>query len=387
MKICGVIAEFNPLHNGHKYLIEKAKENADALVCVLSGSFVQRGEPAFISKWERTKLALENGCDLVLELPCPWSMSTAANFAFGAVDLLCKAGIDTLIFGSECGDIDLLLKTADILESKEFNAKIKQYLKDGKTFAAARQCAMEQLNPECAVILENANDTLAIEYILAARKINKNLEFKAVKRIGAMHDSSEIGSTVSASFIRQNQTFSEEYMPKRSAELLEKLNKNGEITDYTKLNIAVPCALRLKDDKDFSNLPDISEGLDNCLLNASKTAGSLDELILSVKSKRYTHARIRRLCMSAFLKIDNSFYFKAVPYLRPLGFNSLGESVLKAAAKKDTPILSRASQIQDFDDFSQKVFKAEQNATDVFALTLKNPLPAGLDYTKKIIKL
>ena len=91
--------------------------------------------------------------------------------------------------------------------------------------------------------------------------------------------------------------------------------------------------------------------------------------------------------MSAFLKIDNSFYFKAVPYLRPLGFNSLGESVLKAAAKKETPILSRASQIQDFDDFSQKVFKAEQNATDVFALTLKNPLPAGLDYTKKIIKL
>ncbi len=387
MKICGVIAEFNPLHNGHKYLIETAKSSADVVVCALSGSFVQRGEPAFISKWDRTRLALSIGCDLCLELPTPWSMSAAANFAFGAVGLLVSVGIDTLVFGSECGDIDLLLKTADILESTQFSEKVKKHLSDGKTFAMARQCAMEETDKKCSIVLQTANDTLALEYILAARKIKANIKFLAIKRIGAMHDSDVLDSTVSASFIRQNRIFSEETMPPECANLLNTLDANGHITDYTKLDNAVLSVLRLKEESEFSNLPDISEGLENRLIKAVKTAGNLEELIFSVKSKRYTLARIRRLCMSLFLGLDNSFYFKSVPFIRPLGFNKLGEKVLKSASKGNVPILSKASNIESLDEFAKKAFYAEQRATDIFALMLKNPLPTGLDYTQKIIKL
>lgn len=387
MKICGVIAEFNPLHNGHKYLIETAKSNADVVVCALSGSFVQRGEPAFISKWDRTRLALETGCDLCLELPTPWSMSSAANFAFGAVGLLINVGIDTLIFGSECGDINLLLKTADILESDQFSEKVKKHLSDGKTFALARQFAMEEIDKKCGIILQTANDTLALEYILAARKLKANINFIAVKRIGAMHDSDILDSTVSASFIRQHRIFSEKTMPSECANLLNTLNANGHITDYTKLDNAVLSVLRLKNKSDFSNLPDVSEGLENSLLKAVKTASSLDQLLFTIKSKRYTLARIRRLCMSAFLGLDNSFYFKPVPYIRPLGFNKLGENVLKLASKSNVPILSKSGNIDNLDNFAQKAFAAEQKATDIFALMLKNPLPAGLDFTQTIIKL
>ncbi|MBQ7046071.1 MAG: nucleotidyltransferase family protein [Clostridia bacterium] len=387
MKICGVIAEFNPLHNGHKYLIDIAKKHSDAVVLALSGSFVQRGEPAFISKWDRTRLALECGCDLCLELPVPWSMSAAANFAFGAVGLLLNAGIDTLVFGSECGDIDLLLKTADILESNSFNETVKANLSDGKTFAAARQSAMDNTDPACSALLQSANDTLALEYILAARKLKADIDFLAVKRIGAAHDSCVSDSTVSASFIRQNRAFSPDVMPEFAASLLSELDSKGHITDYKKLDTAMLSVLRQKQAADFSNLPDISEGLENSLYKAVKTAGSLEELIFSVKSKRYTLARIRRLCMSAFLGIDNSFYFKQVPYIRPLGFNKLGEDILKSAANSGVPILSKASNAENLNVLAQSAFKAEQRATDMFALTLKSPLPAGLDYTQKIIKL
>ena len=388
MGICGVIAEFNPLHNGHKYLIENAKKDGDTVVCVLSGSFVQRGEPAFTLKWDRAKTALKCGCDLCIELPTPWSMSTAANFAFGSIGLLKQIGAEKIIFGSECGDIKLLLKTADILQNDEFLKLTKEHLKSGKTFAVARQAALEQTHKECGKILTSPNDTLAIEYILAARRQNYSPYFIAVKRVGAKHDSICEDDTVSASFIRQSVNFNPKHMPPFVYDYLNTLKEQGRITDYAKLDNMVLSALRLKDKESFSSLPDVSEGIENCLIKAVKDAKTLDELYLKIKSKRYTHARIRRLCMSAFLKLDNSFYFKNVPYIRPLGFNSTGEAVLKHAAKNSAiPVLSRVKNTAELDNFAKSVFAAEQRATDIFALTLKEPMPAGLDYTQKIIKL
>ena len=179
LEVLGIIAEFNPLHNGHKYLINEAKKYGK-VVCVISGNFVQRGDTAVYDKSIRAKAALICGADLALELPVCYSMSTTQNFALGGVSILSSLGCDTLMFGSECGDIESLVKTANILKSAQFKEKLPEYLQDGITFAKARQLAAE----ECGApknILNGANNNLAVEYITAANNINANIYHKEGK--------------------------------------------------------------------------------------------------------------------------------------------------------------------------------------------------------------
>ena len=187
MACLGIIAEFNPLHSGHNYLIQEARKHG-TVVCAISGNFVQRGDTAIFEKQLRTEAALKCGADLVLEMPVCYSMSTAQSFAKAGVSLLNAIGCDTIMFGSETGETGPLLKTAQILESEAFSKKLPIYLEQGLTFAKARQLAAEDLGAQKG-ILEGANNNLGIEYILAARQINPDIKFKTLKRIGAMHDS------------------------------------------------------------------------------------------------------------------------------------------------------------------------------------------------------
>ena len=196
----GVIAEFNPLHKGHEYLLNEAKKQGP-VVCVISSNFVQRGDTAIAEKRLRTKFALDCGADLVLELPVLWSMSTAQNFALGAVSALGFAGCDKIIFGSECGDMETLRKTAQILSSEEFSNNLAQLLKTGITFAAAREKAALMCGAEN--VFSGANNNLGIEYITAAKSLGLEIEFETLKRIGAAHDSNEEAEFVSASLLRK----------------------------------------------------------------------------------------------------------------------------------------------------------------------------------------
>lgn len=387
MSIFGIIAEFNPLHKGHEYLISKARENGP-VVCVMSGNFVQRGETAIADKRIRALAALKSGADLVLELPVLWSMSTAQNFALGAVYILSCLGCDNLIFGSECGEVDKLIKTAEILESPEFSNTLSEKLKSGITFAKARSIAAESLGAEKDILL-GANNNLAIEYIIASRKIGSDLEFKTVKRKGAQHDSLLEDEFVSASLLRkklleEDYEFCKKYMSEDALKLFE----SDKISDISKLDKAILAVLRSKKINELKKLPDVTEGLENKLFEAIKTATSLDELYDKMKVKRYTHARIRRLVLSAFLGFSNTYFLKTPPYIRVLGFNKIGEQILKENISRcPVPVVTKVSEINELSGAAKEVFSIECGATDLFALSLNKPLEMGLEYKSKLIKL
>ncbi len=385
MSVTGIIAEFNPLHKGHEYLIKAAKKQG-AVICVISSNFVQRGDTAITEKRLRAKAALDCGADLVLELPVLWSMSTAQNFALGGVSALNFAGCDKIMFGSECGDIKSLEKASKMLSLPEFSERLAEYIKTGITFAAAREKAA--LDCGADNVFSGANNNLAIEYISAARKLGANLEFETLKRIGAKHDSLLEDEFVSASLLREkflkgDFEFCRKYMPENSFKTLDSDN----LSDINRLENAILAALRTKSLEELSRLPDISEGVENKLFSAIRLAVSLDALYNEIKVKRYTLARIRRLVLSAFLGFDNSFFMKPLPYLRILGFNKTGQALLKDISKTcPVPIITRTSDAEKLSASAKKVFETECRATDLYCLSLKKPLECGLEYKYKIIK-
>lgn len=386
MSAVGIIAEFNPLHTGHKRLIDYAKTLGDTVACVISGNFVQRGDVSIISKQQRAKFALLCGVDIVAELPVLWSMSTAQNFALGGVWQLYNLGCQKIVFGSECGDIDALINAADVLNSDGFFEKVSEKAKSGVTFAVARENAAQEMGVDFT-LLRGANNNLGIEYILAAKKLNLPIEFHTIKRLGAGHNSNEIDDGfVSSSFIREellksNIGYTERFMPREIRGII-----NPEhIADIKRLENAILCSLRTKSANDLKNLPDISEGLENKIYFSARVATSLDELYNMIKTKRYTMARIRRLVLSAFLALDNRFFMTTPPYVRVLGFNSNGLEHLKTP-QGIIPVITRALQIKNLDDDAIKVFETECRATDIYNLALGVPLECGSEQKMKLLK-
>lgn len=382
----GIIAEFNPLHKGHEYLINKAKQQG-IVVCVISGNFVQRGDTAVAEKRVRALAALKAGADIVLELPVLWSMSTAQNFALGGISALKYAGCDKIIFGSEYGDTDELFKASDILTSRDFSSLVSEKLKRGVTFAAARQSAAEILGVKSG-ILEGANNNLGIEYISAAKALDYGVQFETVKRNGAHHDSMEEAEFVSAALLReklknQDYKFCGKYVRKDILDLFQYEN----MSDISNIEMGILAVLRTKSAEQLRKLPDLSEGIENKLFYSISIARSLEELYNTMKVKRYTLARIRRLALSAFLGEDDTFFMKPLPYLRVLGFSKDGEKYLKEKLKNPpVPLINRASDTIKLDSRSKLVFDTEVRATDLYLLSLNNPQPCGLEYKAKIIK-
>lgn len=386
MSVVGIIAEFNPMHTGHKRLIDHAHTLGDTVACVISGNFVQRGDVAIISKQQRVKFALACGVDIVAEMPVLWSMSTTQNFALGGVWQLYNLGCDKILFGSECGDIDALKNAADILDSDNFFELVSEKAKSGVTFAVAREQTAGELGIDFT-LLRNPNDNLGIEYILAAKKLNLPIEFHCLKRLGAMHDSGEItDGFVSSSYIREelkkgNIGYTERFMPREIRGIIQP----EHIADINRLENAILYSLRTKSAKELENLPDISEGLHNKIFFSARVATSLDELYNMIKTKRYTMARIRRLVLSAFLGFDNEFFMTTPPYVRVLGFSKQGLSHLKLP-QGIIPIITRAAQIKELDDGAKKVFETECRATDIYALSLGVPLECGSEQKIKLLK-
>ena len=386
MSAVGIIAEFNPLHTGHKHVIDHAHTLGDTVICVISGNFVQRGDVAIISKQQRAKFALACGTDIVAELPVLWSMSTAQNFALGGVWQLYNLGCNKILFGSECGDINALKNAADVLCGDGFFAQVTERAKSGVTFAVAREAVAREMGVDPA-LLRGANNNLGIEYIIAAKKLNLPIEFHTIKRLGAGHDSHELDDGfVSSSFIREellkgNIGYTERFMPREIRGLIN----DDDIADISRLENAILYALRTKNAQELKNLPDISEGLENKIFMSARVATSFDELCNMIKTKRYTMARIRRLVLSAFLGIDNTFFMRTPPYVRVLGFNDIGLSHLKKP-QGVIPVITRALQIKQLDADAQAVFETECRATDVYALSLKKVNQCGCEQRMKIIK-
>lgn len=387
MRIFGIVAEYNPFHNGHKYLVDQAKKlGADAVVAVMSGNWVQRGDTGIISKFARTRQALECGVDLIAELPTFWAMSTAQKFAEGAVSVLENLGIDTLIFGSECGDTERLIKTAYCVRSAEFSGKMREYLDSGLTPAKARESAVEALcqNGE---LLRCPNDTLAVEYISAAKSLNSKMRFVAVKRQGTDHDSDQaVGEFCSASALREmilsgNLSEAKRYMPEKSFEILYEQFQNGKVSDLKAMEKTILTALRTMTPTEYKQLPDISEGIENRLYMAARVSATLPQLLDNAATKRYTNARLRRLILSAFLKSKADEFPSSVPYIRILGCNAIGADVLKdARTNSKLPVIMRSTALK-----GDKTFEFEARASDIYTLSQAVPDPCGSEFTNGVI--
>lgn len=350
--ITGIICEFNPFHKGHRYLIETVKGENDGIVCVMSGNFVQRGEFAVYDKFTRAETALCNGADLVIELPCVYSLKSAEGFAKAGVQLLEATNlVEQIAFGAECDDISSLTATANKI--KELDSKIKEELKKGISYPAARKNAVK------SDLLDAPNNILAIEYIKAA-----SIPCKAVKRIGKGHDTDD--EIYSASAIRKT------------------LDSN-KICTIRNCEKAVLAKLRTMCTDDFLKIEDVSEGLENRIVDAIRLSVNLDEIYDNIKTKRYTHSRIRRIILKAYLGITEDFC-KSVPYIRILGFNSKGKEILSQIKKKaDLPIISRHSDIADLDDYGKLLYELECRCTDLYNLGYSKPLPCGTEQKARII--
>jgi len=386
LSVVGIVAEFNPIHNGHKKLIDFAKQRGDTVVCAISGNFVQRGDVALLSKQVRTAFALLCGADVVCEIPVLWSMSTAQNFALGGVWQLYNMGCDTLLFGSECGNAQALEKAADILLSDKFATLVAHKVKEGIPFANAREiCAVELGVDED--ILSKPNNNLGVEYIIAAKKLKLNLKFETMKRLGEEHDSmTDAPNFVSSSFIRDKMKsgeigYCERFMPPATrGKITEEMIANMDRIHRTILGI-----LRTKSEGDFKNLPDLSEGIENKLFFSVRVATSFNDLCEAVKSKRYTHARVRRLILGAVLNFDKKFFMTTPPYVRVFGFSKKGEEQLKKGASL-VPVITKVGAIKDLEKNAQQVFKTECLATDIYSLCFESPLECGLEYKYKLLK-
>ena len=385
MKITAIISEFNPFHKGHRYLIDKARENgATHIVAVMSGNFVQRGESAVFSKWDRARVALENGVDLVVENPLVFATASAQRFAFGGVGVIKGMGcVDEIAFGSECGNSDLLTEVADLIVNDDFSEEIQKYLKEGVSFPLAREKAIaEKYGEEYGEILSSPNNILACEYISECKKTNLDINFFTTARIGAEHDGKEKDGYYSASDLRKKLASGAE----TADEIFESARNEYKAFDFAKLETAILVKLRSFTADDFKNLPDVSEGMENRLYSAAQTSTSLAEFFESVKTKRYTLSRIRRICLYALLEIEKNDVNLSVPYVRILGFNEKGKDILRLTRDKATlPVVMKYSDIKELDNNARHIFEIESKATDLFALCSEKVLPCGLEKTENVV--
>ena len=408
-KVLGIIAEYNPFHNGHLYHIKKSIEEtgASSVICVMSGNFVQRGNTSIVDKWTKTKMALANGVDLVLELPTIYSVSSAESFAEGAIRLLDSLKIvDTISFGMEAKDIASLNNIANVLytEPKEYTTILEHELGKGVSFPKARENAvMMYLNDikQYANILTGSNNILAIEYLKAIKKLKSKLNPIGIRREKVLYnDEIIIDDFASATAIRKmiatgQLSDIQKVMPKSSYALLaDELRKGHYVLDLSKFQKEIIYNLRKMSVEEIAQLVDVSEGLENAIKNAANSSNNLVDFVNIVKSKRYTQTRIQRILIYALLGITNSkmlAFKKAVPYARVLGFNENGKQLISQIAKKNKKVQIVTSVKKYMDESKNKVLKemleTDILATNVYTLGYEKDSWSNLDYTNKLVTM
>ena len=407
-KVLGIIAEYNPFHNGHLLHLNKSKEETGAKysICIMSGNFVQRGNTSIVNKWVKTEMALKSGIDLVLELPTVYSISSAENFAEGAIKLLNSLKIvDTVSFGSENSDIDILNRISGILyeEPKQYVEFLNTELKKGFSFPKARENAiLLYLNDQkYSNILNQPNNTLAIEYLKALKKYKSHIMPIAIKREKAFYNSNCIvDEYASATAIRNmiiNNQFNDirKVMPRLAYDLLmQEIENNQYVIDISKFEKEILYSIRRLSTTDLKKFPEVNEGLENAIKNAANSCNTLAELINIIKSKRYTQTRIQRILVYILLNITQKDMYisrKTVPYARILGYSPKGKELISEIYNANPKITLITSVKNFFDSSNNKTYKHMLSkdilATNIYTLAYKNNSVANLDYTKRIVTI
>ena len=394
MKTAGIITEYNPLHYGHLALIQAVRQQFGgdtAIICAMSGDFVQRGDFALVRRHARAEAAVRSGADLVLELPLPWAVSSAEGFAQGGVEVLAATGLlDVLAFGSECGDTAALARAAGALEDAAFQTALKAELTKGDSFAAARQRAVAALlSPSDAALLSDPNNTLGIEYCRALLRVGAAPALFTIPRTGAAHDATpENAGGYSASAIRHllaegRRADALSRMVPAMRAVYEAEESAGRAPVFAAAcERAILARLRSMTPAEFDALDTGLEGVGQRLYNASRNAATLDAVLDNAKTKRYAYARLRRMVLWAYLGLFPETLPVRVPYLRPLAMNARGRALLAAMRKEAAlPILTKPADVRRLSPEAQAVFRQEVLATDLYTLAFPGePAPGGAEW-------
>lgn len=398
-KRIGIIAEYNPFHNGHLYQIQKAKEltGADTVITVMSGNFTQRGDTSLINKFEKAKIALQNEVDMVIELPTIYSISSAENFALGGVKILNEIGnIDYLVFGIEEENLEKLQAIADVLvnEDDEFKRNIKEELDKGNSYPKAREIVLKKVlsSENVENIMQKPNNILAIEYLKALKTTNSKIKPFAIKRKNTMHNDENInenyasGTYIRKLFIENNFNEIKKVVPKYTYErLLELKNQGTYVSSINDFSDIVIYKIRTMTKEEISQIADVNEGLENSIKLASTTCKTIDEIIDKVSTKRYTKTRISRILTYILLDITKSEMEQsknANQYIRVLGINKKCEGILKKI--NNDKLITSLKKFEENNGENQ-LLNIDKKATEIYTIKYQKSVQANLDYTSKFI--
>ena len=375
MKIVGILCEYNPLHLGHARQISKIREQSGqdtAVVCLMSGNFVQRGHPAIFDKMLRARAALQSGADLVLELPVQYCLSSAEGFAAGAVSIL-GTFCHEMSFGAEHPDRESLMDAARALLSPVFPEHLRQHLDAGLSFPAARARALADMGAD-AQLVSCPNDILAVEYCKAILSQGCAMAPAPIPRPGSYHDAEADPENPSATALRALIENGKDFQPYVPTELF----RDAPVHTLRHGERAMLARLRTMTDGEFEALPYGSEGLWRKLMYECRQRNTLEDILTAVKSKRYTRTRLDRMVMCAFLGLTAEDLASPVPYARILGFTKRGQTVLHTA-KQHTPLWNAGQR------FDSPQWALEQRCADLYGLFAEHTEPAGLEPKRRVI--
>lgn len=378
MKIVGIICEYNPLHRGHAKQFDRIRSllgDDTAIVCLMSGNYVQRGAPAIVDKSLRAEAAVRCGADLVLELPVTYALSSAEGFAAGGVRIL-GGFCDYLCFGAETAQGAALIRTAEALLSQDFPPLLRRYLDRGESFPAARQAALEELGLQAA-LLSTPNNILAVEYCKAILSQGCAMQPLPIHRCGSYHDTLADPENPSATAVRRLMTMGEAWtdcVPEAARDIFT----GAPLHTVDSGERAILSRLRTMRDTEFEALPYGSEGLWRKLMHACRSEATLEGIIAATKSKRYTRTRIDRMILCAYLGIRLQDTLSPAPYTRVLAFRDRGRTVLKAARRTGT--FRNAGEI-DLTDYGLR----ERQMDDLYGLfCVEGPEAPGTEISRRI---
>ncbi len=431
MGALGLIAEYNPFHNGHAYHLKEAKRlsSSDGTICVMSGNFIQRGEPAIVNKWARTRMALDSGIDLVIELPVVYAMSSAEYFAYGAVKILDSLGIvGHICFGSENGKLEELEVIAGVLSSEpeKFKDALKYFLKKGYSYPAARQEALYEYLCQTPAIIKNEfwvqkensrenqsglfrspNNILGVEYLKALKKLKSSIAPLTIPRIVNDYGQAALSGSISSATSIRRHICNEEYglnalgvldaLPESSRKVLKQEFEAGRgpvnVDNYSDILLAL---LRKMDPEQIGELPYVTEGLENRIKKASEGDGGIEGLIDRIQTRRYTRTRIQRILLHLLTGLTakefDEFNRNGGPqYARVLGFNGKGRELLRDLKQKSKiPIILKPADYQNScNPMIRRMIQIEALSTDMYVLGYENRKHnvSGQEFTNNIVRI
>ncbi|MCI8291186.1 MAG: nucleotidyltransferase family protein [Clostridia bacterium] len=390
-KILTIISEYNPFHLGHEYhLNESIKQiNPDYKVAIISGNFVQRGEPSIINKWEKAKVAITAGFDLIIELPCIYSISSAENFANGAIKIANEIGTTHLSFGSEDGKVENLNKLSQLISENEntYIKKIKEKIALGNSYPKSQELVINEMFSNEFENICSPNNILGLEYLKSIKKLNSTIKAITIKRNFDFNSSSNIRS-----ILRNSQNLSIKILPKYSLNAInENINSGSLVYSLKNFEKEILFTLRKMTIEDLKNIPDLPENLLNKFKKASNSCNSLEELISILKNKSITQARIQRILLYILLSItkkDMEISKSTTPYLRILATNQKGKELLSDISKKTPNVITSVKQFEEKcqNQSLLKLLEIDKLATNIYTLAYTQNSKSNLDYTTKIIE-